>query len=362
MNILTSRTLLESLQHRNDQEAWSRFYELYSPIIFGIACKFGFDRATAEDILQETMCNLVVSMPKFKYRKSAGRFSTYLYVIVRSIISKRTKIRKISTVPLNVTIEDAEHRSHGSGPYNFFDDLEQKRKDNLKRIALSRVKERIELLTWKSFKSFVLIGNKSADEVASELGIKDRNVIYQHKNRVVSLLKEEIRKLEQEVGDFDDSWTKDKEEFDDLTLQTLTYDLEIPSEDVEKRVRIIQKALSNQNPESIKENKLLVITSGNNWWEELTKDFYVGKDEMNNLHLNSKFLSRKHCMIFNDSHDWRIKDLHSKNGTSVNGKSISEKVLNDGDIIQLGDVLLLFVNGKENSSIPNEKLISNSHR
>ena len=291
-----------------------------------------------------------------------GRFSSYLYVIVRSIISKRIQIRKIPTSSLEKIENESQNCNVNLSKLEFFEELEAKRKENLKRIALSRVKERLEELTWQSFKEFVLEGNKSADQVATELGIKDRNVIYQHKNRVISLLKEEIRKLEEEVGDFDNSWTNDNEEFDDVTLQTLTYGLEIPSEDVEKRVNIIQKALSNQDPESIKENKLLVITRGNNWWESLEKDFYVGKDEMNNLHLNSKFLSKKHCMIFNNSSDWRIKDLHSKNGTSVNGKSISEKVLNDGDIIQLGDVLLLFVTGKENSSIPNEKLISNSHR
>jgi len=53
-------------------------------------------------------------------------------------------------------------------------------------------------------------------------------------------------------------------------------------------------------------------------------------------------LSRVHCEIIQDDEDFILIDLHSQNGTQLNGKAITERILKSGDIITLGKASLTF--------------------
>ena len=70
----------------------------------------------------------------------------------------------------------------------------------------------------------------------------------------------------------------------------------------------------------------------------------VGRSPANLLQIIDPASSRKHCMVKYSGGFTVIVDMGSSNGTRVNGeKIIREKVLNDGDIIQVGKTLLRFV-------------------
>ena len=58
-------------------------------------------------------------------------------------------------------------------------------------------------------------------------------------------------------------------------------------------------------------------------------------------------LSRHHCRIerTEDDSDWRIVDLHSKNGTHVRGQPVESHVLRDGDELRIGRSRLTFKAG-----------------
>ncbi len=59
--------------------------------------------------------------------------------------------------------------------------------------------------------------------------------------------------------------------------------------------------------------------------------------------LSQPTVSGKHARLYHTSRGWNIEDLNSKAGVKVNGKYISQKTkLNDGDIINLGGVKLMF--------------------
>jgi predicted component of type VI protein secretion system len=53
-------------------------------------------------------------------------------------------------------------------------------------------------------------------------------------------------------------------------------------------------------------------------------------------------LSRSHCRIDSSPHGWVLSDLHSKNGTVVEGSKIDRHLLCDGDTIRLGKTLIKF--------------------
>lgn len=63
----------------------------------------------------------------------------------------------------------------------------------------------------------------------------------------------------------------------------------------------------------------------------------IGRSEDNELCLKSKVVSRRHALIFLAEERTYIEDLHSYNGTIVNGKKVSRCDLDPDDTITIGD-------------------------
>src|SRR6266496_3174828 len=72
-------------------------------------------------------------------------------------------------------------------------------------------------------------------------------------------------------------------------------------------------------------------------------EFSIGRDPSNSLSLDDASISRKHAVIRSTGEDVIIADLDSRNGTFVNAVPVTERKLQPGDRIQVGDSLLLFV-------------------
>lgn len=76
---------------------------------------------------------------------------------------------------------------------------------------------------------------------------------------------------------------------------------------------------------------------------ELHDRTLVGRSTSADLPLDHVSVSRKHAeFIPLPEGRWLLKDLGSRNGTSVNGDLISERVLRDGDQIAVGEMVLHF--------------------
>lgn len=83
----------------------------------------------------------------------------------------------------------------------------------------------------------------------------------------------------------------------------------------------------------------------------LTRDIITaGKLAENDLFLDDKTISRRHCRFERTRTGYRLVDLDSTNGSYVNGQRINEKELQEGDNIALGRTILKFlsVSPKEN--------------
>jgi DNA-binding CsgD family transcriptional regulator len=73
------------------------------------------------------------------------------------------------------------------------------------------------------------------------------------------------------------------------------------------------------------------------------KDFFLGRGVDCDLVVNDSSVSRKHCRIYFQRDEPWVIDLESRNGTLLNGSSISEeRLLRDGDILTLGRQDFLF--------------------
>ncbi|NOZ05238.1 MAG: DUF3662 domain-containing protein [Chloroflexi bacterium] len=70
----------------------------------------------------------------------------------------------------------------------------------------------------------------------------------------------------------------------------------------------------------------------------------IGRHLDNDIILESKCVSRYHAHIKPRQSHYYLTDLASANGTTVNGKPITECVLQDGDVISFGDLEMVFRN------------------
>jgi ABC transport system ATP-binding/permease protein len=82
----------------------------------------------------------------------------------------------------------------------------------------------------------------------------------------------------------------------------------------------------------------------------LRTEMRVGRTDDNDIVIDHRSLSRTHAKIVReDNGEWRVIDMQSANGMTVNGESYAQATLNAGDIIELGHVKLRFVGPGESS-------------
>ncbi len=79
-------------------------------------------------------------------------------------------------------------------------------------------------------------------------------------------------------------------------------------------------------------------------------EFSVGRNPSNRLSVSDPSLSRQHCVISMRGGQFEIRDLDSRNGTFVNAVPVHERVLADGDEIQIGNSLFLFLSEDEQAT------------
>jgi transcriptional regulator with GAF, ATPase, and Fis domain len=69
----------------------------------------------------------------------------------------------------------------------------------------------------------------------------------------------------------------------------------------------------------------------------------IGREDANQIVIEDKSVSRRHCLLSRQGERFLLKDLQSHNGTFINDVPVIERVLEHGDCIRLGTSLLLFV-------------------
>jgi hypothetical protein len=70
---------------------------------------------------------------------------------------------------------------------------------------------------------------------------------------------------------------------------------------------------------------------------------YIGRSEESHIRVQRPSVSRQHALVSAGPTGFSIQDLHSQNGTYINGERITESAsLNDGDRVTLGDAEFVF--------------------
>ncbi|HEV2285102.1 MAG TPA: FHA domain-containing protein, partial [Steroidobacteraceae bacterium] len=68
-----------------------------------------------------------------------------------------------------------------------------------------------------------------------------------------------------------------------------------------------------------------------------------GRTPDNDVHIDSRFVSRHHCQIITTEHSCVVEDLNSTNGIYVKSARVRRHYLNDGDVVLVGKHELMYV-------------------
>jgi chromosome segregation ATPase len=68
----------------------------------------------------------------------------------------------------------------------------------------------------------------------------------------------------------------------------------------------------------------------------------IGRTSDNQIQVEATHVSRHHAVILGSEQHCIIEDLNSTNGISVNGKRVARQMLNDGDIVKIGQSVFRF--------------------
>lgn len=181
----TPVSLLERVRRPADQDAWSRFVQLYTPLIFYWGRKCGLQAEDAADLTQDVFATLVQKLPEFNYDQHKS-FRAWLRTV--TLNHWRDRLKRIANRPLPggdletlaiadrvSVLEEDEYRKHLIGR------------------ALAIMKSDFQPATWQAFWEVGVLG-RNVIEVAGELKLTPA-AVYAAKARVLNRLRQELAGL-----------------------------------------------------------------------------------------------------------------------------------------------------------------------
>jgi RNA polymerase sigma-70 factor (ECF subfamily) len=178
----TSSSLLLRLRRPEEQAAWNRFIDLYTPLLYSWACRMGLPAQDAADLVQDVFVALVQKMPQFTYDPTKS-FRAWLRTVAENCW--RDALRKRKPVQ---TGQAALAETAVSGEIDALWEVEYR--DNLFGRAIQIMHSDFEEKTWKACWALIVEG-KSGAAVAAELGMT-LDGVYAAKARVLRRLRQEL--------------------------------------------------------------------------------------------------------------------------------------------------------------------------
>ena len=181
----TPASLLERLRQPDQADAWERFVQLYTPLLYYWTRRQGLQQADAADLVQEVFLILAQKMPHFQYDPGQS-FRNWLRTITLNKL--RERYRKPQPV------QAAEEALVGlADDHDAERPWEAEYQQQLVRRALEMLQGEFQPTTWQAFWQHGWLG-RPAPEVAVELWLTAR-AVRAARLRVVCRLRQELAGL-----------------------------------------------------------------------------------------------------------------------------------------------------------------------
>ncbi|MGE0606293.1 MAG: RNA polymerase sigma factor [Pirellulales bacterium] len=177
----TPVSLLDRLRKGVDHAAWSRFVDLYSPLVFAWARQMGLQPADAADLAQDVFTLLIQKLPEFMYQQG-GSFRGWLKTVTLNKWRERCR-------------QAAARHENGQPPPDVADEAsaelwEAEFRQQLAGRALALMRQDFAPQTWQACWALAVEGRPAA-EVAAQLGVSV-GTVYAAKCRVLARLRQEL--------------------------------------------------------------------------------------------------------------------------------------------------------------------------
>lgn len=176
----TSGSLLERLRNPHEQDAWNRFADLYTPLLYYWLRRAGLPENDAADLVQEIFLVLVAKLPTFEYRRD-GNFRGWLYTLTINKVREVQRRKRLPTVngvvdlperDAQPQLEEADYRRH------------------IVKQMLHILEDQFPPSTWQYFQAYVVEG-QDAHVVATRFKVSV-GTVYTAKSKVLARLREEL--------------------------------------------------------------------------------------------------------------------------------------------------------------------------
>jgi RNA polymerase sigma factor (sigma-70 family) len=195
--IPTRASLLARIKNLDDQGSWQDFFDTYSKLIHGVAMKRGLTSTEAQDVVQETMCAAMQSIPNFNYDRTIGTFKAWLLNMVRWRIAdqfrKRAPVKNFPGARLDTTDALADVPDS----QNFESIWEQQWEQALFDAAVIKTRRKVDPQKFQIFD--LLIKERLTPAKAAESFHMSIANIYLVKHRITEEIKAEVERLKQHV-------------------------------------------------------------------------------------------------------------------------------------------------------------------
>lgn len=177
----TPVSLLEQLRQPAQEQAWTRFVELYTPLLYCWARRTGCQESDAADLVQEILTLLVRKLPEFTYDRHRS-FRSWLRTVAHNCwrnLWRRAALPRVAGDLTELAAPAADE------PF-----WEVEYQQRLVGRALELMRAEFQPTTWQACWQSVVDG-KPAAQVARDLGISVA-AVYCAKSRVLSRLRQDL--------------------------------------------------------------------------------------------------------------------------------------------------------------------------
>jgi RNA polymerase sigma-70 factor (ECF subfamily) len=179
----TSVSLLQRLRQPGEQQAWKKFVDLYTPLLYYWGRRSGLQEADASDLVQEVLTILVRKLPEFAYDRHKS-FRNWLRTI--TLNAWRARQRRRARTPAEATAADLTEVPAPED--DTFWEVEYR--EQLVARLLEVMRTDFQPITWKACWESAVNG-RSAAAVGAELGLSV-GAVRAAKFRVLSRLRQEL--------------------------------------------------------------------------------------------------------------------------------------------------------------------------
>lgn len=193
-HVTTRLSLLLRIRDAANAEAWTRFVQIYAPVIHRFGIGRGLQDADAADLTQDVLRAVSHSIGRFEYDPEVGKFRCWLLTIARYTLCRMRQMSSRQPVASGDSAVQAllEENPTDDPDMVSWDDEYTRRTFEL---AAEKVRGQVEDVTWLAFAKTAIEQQEPA-AVAQELGVKV-GTVYVSRSRVLARMQKAVSEIEQ---------------------------------------------------------------------------------------------------------------------------------------------------------------------